>query len=311
MKKINEDITAYLEKVVKEEREAHHDGTIDACMETTGHNDPDMFGLCAMSTGGDSKNAGQADEIFPLESSSKALSLLLALEDIGAEELFRYVGKEPTGDQYHSITPLEDGKKGFPSNPMVNPGAILVTSKIRGRDGDERFARLLDFIRILADNPRIDYNRKMLEMENKDLNRSLFYFMRSHGAISGSEEDSLVPYLKQTCIEMTCCDLARIGAVMANQGRDPVSGYQLIQSENVRLSLILMLTTGMYDASGTFAVDVGLPSKSGISGAILTVVPGRMGIGSIGPSLDSSGNSIAGVRILQKLAARWKLGVFS
>ena len=311
MKRINEDITAYLEKIVEEEREAHHDGTIDACMESTGYTDPDMFGRCAMSTRGDLKNAGHADEIFPLESVSKALTLVFALEDVGAEELFRYVGKEPTGDQYHSITPLEEGKKGFPSNPMVNPGAIVVTSKIRGRDGDERFARLLDFVRIIADNPRIDYNHKMYETGDSDLHRSLFYYMRSHGAVSGSEEDSLVPYLKQTCIEMSCCDLARIAAVLANKGRDPVSGNQLIRSENVRLSLILMLTTGMYDASGTFAVDVGLPSKSGISGAILSVVPGRMGIGTIGPAVDSSGNSIVGVRILQKLAARWRLGVFS
>lgn len=311
MDRINEDIEAYLEKVVKEELEVHHKGSMPSYMEKLGKPNQDLVGLCAMSTEGRTKQAGNATELFPLESASKPLSLALALEDNGPEEVFRHVGKEPSGDPYHSIAALEEGEKGVAPNPMINAGAIACMSLVKGKDGEERFGRLLNFIRKLADNPAIDYNREMYDNEDKNLNRALFYYMRNHDVIEGTEEEKLLPYVKQSSIELTCIDLARIAAVFANKGRDPVSGERLISEQNVRIVLTLMFTTGMYDASGSFAVDVGIPAKSGISGAIMAVVPGRMGFGLVGPALDEHGNSIAGVRILRSLTMRWQLGVFS
>lgn len=311
MEHIDDDIESFLQQVIREEQEHDHDGTMSSFLEEIGITDKEMFGACVTGINRKVRKAGNADVVLPLESVSKALALAMALEDVGAEELFKYVGKEPRGEAFHSVTALEEGNKGVPSNPMINAGGIAVTSMIKGANGDERFERLRDFIRRLADNPDIDYNHAMFEAEEKDLNRALFYYMRSHGVVSGSEEDSLLPYIKQTSIEMSCVDLSRIAAVFANQGKAPGSELQLIHPDNVRILLTLMFTTGMYQSSGEFAVDVGIPAKSGISGAILAVAPGRMGFGVIGPALDESGNSIAGVRILNKLCKRWKLAVFS
>lgn len=311
MNQINEDIAAYLNQVVEEEREADHDGAIEKCMSEIGKTDKNMFGISAVDTSGAVRKAANAEESFPLESVSKALSLALALEDNGAEKVFKRVSKEPTGDPYHSIAVLEEGRKGVPPNPMINAGAIAVTAMIHGSSGAERFERLLNFIRTLADNSSINCNKQMLDAEAVDLNRSLYYYMRHHSNISGSEEDGLMPYVRQTAIEMNCVDLARIAAVFANQGKSPGSGKQLIDPANVRIVLTLMFVTGMYGASGSFAVDVGIPSKSGVSGAIMSVVPGRMGLGLIGPALDKSGNSMAGVRMLNKLSQRWQLAAFS
>lgn len=311
MEFVEEDFKAYLEQVVDEERQVNHNGSMGSCMEKIGKTDREMFGICACSLSGQVRQAANADEVIPLESTSKVLSLALALEDVGAEALFEHIGKEPKGDPFHSVAALEEGELGVPSNPMINAGAIATASLIKGRDGNERFERLLNFTRQLAGNPNIDYNRAMYEAESKDLNRALFYYMRSHSVVSGSEEDKLLPYVKQTAIEMDCIDLARIAAVLANKGKDPTTGKQLIKPDNVRIVLTLMFTTGMYDASGQFAVNVGVPAKSGLSGAILAVVPGLMGLGVAGPALDESGNSIAGVRILYKLVTRWQLGVFA
>lgn len=311
MEHINEDMSAYLEHVVEEEKQLSHEGEEVTTLGVGGKKEQDLFGVCAMGLDGTHYCGANARVRFPLESTSKALTLALALEDVGPDEFFRHVGKEPRGDAFNSATAIEEGIHGIPSNPMINAGAIATTAMVHGKNGTERFERILQFIRRLAANPKIEMNQGVYEREDHDLNRGLFYMMRSHGVVSGREEDKLVPYFKQTAIEVDCVDLARIAAVLANYGRDLDTDEQLISKQTVRTVLTLMFTTGMYEASGEFAVDVGLPAKSGVSGSIMAVVPGRMGLATIGPALDKKGNSIAGVRILAKLAQRWQLGVFS
>lgn len=312
MDRIDEDMAACLEQVVQEEAGRDHDGGMATTLEVIGKGSPELFGICAVGDGSAASKAGDADEPFPVESVAKALTLALALEDRGLPKVLERVDVEPEGDPYHTIASLEEGAqaKGMPSNPMVNAGAIAVVSLVKGADGDERFARIREFARALAGNPRIDYNRRLFETEDKDLNRALFYYMRSHDVVQGSEEDVLMPYIKQGALEMDCTDLARCAAVLANGGRDPASGTRLVSAETVRIVLTLMFTTGMYQGSGRFSVDVGIPAKSGVSGALMAVAPGRMGFGLIGPSLDADGNSIAGVRMLRQVVERRKLRVF-
>lgn len=310
MDQIDENITAVLDQIVEEEHDALHEGAVHDCMCRLGRGDKGRFGICAVGDSGTVKTAANAEDSFPVESVSKPLALALALEDCGAEKVFARVSREPRGDPYHSIAALEEGRKGMASNPMINAGAIAVTAMIHGRDGEHRFSRLREFICTLADNPDIDYDTQMLDVEPVDLNRALFYYMREHGIVEGSEDDGLLPYTRLTAMTMNCIDLARIAAVFANGGRAPGSDRQLIQEDNVRIVLTLMFLTGMYERSGSYAVDVGIPSKSGVSGAIMAVVPGRMGFGTMGPALDASGSSIAGVRMLGKLAQRWSLSVF-
>ena len=310
MDRIDEDMSAYLDRVVREESRRDHDGEMSTTLEEIGKDSHDLFGICAVGDGSAACKAGDADDPFPVESVAKALSLALALEDRGPDEVFRHVGVEPQGDPYHSVAALEEGEKGIASNPMINAGAITVVSLVKGADGEERFARIRQFVRTLSGNPRIDYNQRIFEAEEKDLNRSLFYYMRNHGVVEGTEEDLLMPYIKQGALEMDCTDLARCAAVLANGGRDPSSGARLVSAETVRIVLTLMFTTGMYQGSGKFSIEVGIPAKSGVSGAILAVAPGRMGFGLIGPALDENGNSIAGVRMLREVVERWDLRVF-
>lgn len=311
MQKINDDISKVMEQTVEEERAIDHDGRRVTTLGVSSTDESELFGVCAVGLDGKTCCGGNAGVKFPLESTSKAIVLALALEDVGHDEFFRRIGKEPRGDAFNSAAAIEQGIKGIPSNPMINAGAIATTAMVHGRNGQERFERILDFVRTLANNDRIDFNQQMYEDEDKDLNRGLFYVLRSHGVVTGREEDKLVPYFKQTSIEMDCKDLARIAAVFANYGRCLNTEKQLIAEKTVQTVLTLMFTTGMYEASGQYAVDVGIPSKSGISGSIMAVVPGRMGLATIGPELDESGNSIAGVRILKKLSKRWQLGILA
>ncbi|MFQ3788374.1 glutaminase A [Halomonas sp. A29] len=310
MEGIDKMMSEYLSETLARDREYRHENERPSFTEE-GEADRERVGIAVMGAEGSLAQAGCVEQRFPLESVSKALTLALALEDVGAEVLFERVGMEPSGDPYHSMATLEEGEVGVPSNPMINAGAIVTTAMIKGRDGEERFARLRDFFRRLAGNPSLDYDPAMFEAEDQDLNRALFYFMRSHDVLEGSEEDLLVPYLKQTSIEVNCLDLARMAAVLANRGKDPESGERLIGEETVSLVLTLMFTTGMYDQSGRYAIEVGVPSKSGVSGAILAVVPDRMGLGVIGPALNEHGNSVAGLRILKQLSQQWRLGMFT
>lgn len=311
MDQIEEEIAPYLEKIVTAERHVHHEGSLPEYVEKVSNSDHDAVGVCMMGTRGLASSAGDVEELFSLQSVSKVISLVLALMDNGPEEVFRYVDKEPSGDPYHSIATLEERTVAKPYNPMNNAGAIAVSALIKGANADERFGRLLDLTRRLAGNPGIDINPALIDAKSSDLVRALFYYMRKDGIVRGTEEERLSVYIKQTAIEMNCQDLARIGAVLANKGRDPHTGAQLVDESIVSIVLTLMFTCGMYNGSGTFAVDVGFPAKSGFSGAILAAVPGRMGFGVIGPSLDAQGNSIAGVRILRQISQRWRLGVFS
>lgn len=311
MDPITDSIEGFLHQVAEEEQAAEHNGVINGCVSRLGRTDKDSFGICAVDTSGVVKHAAAAEDAFYIESASKPLALALALEDCGADEVFRRVGKEPKGDPYHSVAALEEGHKGVASNSMITAGAIAVTGMIKGSDGEERFSRLREFVRDLAGNPEIDYEPAMLEGESLDLHRALFYYMRDHGVVEGSEEDIVLPYVRQTALTMNCIDLGRIAAVLANKGRVPGSNNQLIKEENVRIVLTVMFLTGMYEASGRYAVDVGIPSKSGVSGAIMAVVPGCMGLGVMGPSLDDAGNSIAGVRMLGKVVRRWNLSAFA
>ena len=310
MECINEDMSAYMAKVVEEERAKDHDGETATTMQLLGLEDHEMFGIAAVGTDGHVEQGAQATTKFPLESVSKALGLALALEDVGEEVLFKSVAKEPRGDQFNSIAAIEEGEHGLPSNPMINAGAIVCTAHIKAQDGNERFARLLQFMRDLADNQSLDYSHKMVAKMPKDVNRAIFYYLRAQGLVAGEESDSLVPYFKQTAVEVNCVDLARIAGVFANGGRCLKTNKQLVSEETVRIVLTLMFTTGMYEGSGSFAVDVGIPAKSGVSGAIMAVVPGQMGISTIGPALDEHGNSIAGVNMLKKVTKRWKLAHF-
>ena len=275
--------------------------------------DPEDLGICIVElSSGREFYAGSCDKKFTIQSISKVVGLILALGDNGNQNVFRKVNVEPTGMGFNSIVNLEVRDQNRPYNPMINAGAIVTTSLIYGENKEEKFQRIIEFIRRATNNPNIGVNEEVYESEKAtgDRNRSLAYFMKSNNILEGNVEDILDIYFRQCSIEVTARDLARFGAVLANEGLAPWNGQRLMSREVCRIAKTIMVTCGMYDASGEFAVDVGIPAKSGVGGGILATVPRRYGIGIYGPSLDKKGNSIAGLRLIKDLAEELDLSIF-
>ncbi|WP_322924038.1 glutaminase A [Paenibacillus campi] len=272
----------------------------------------DTLGIHIADSQGQSMAAGDCGVPFTMQSISKVFTLILALMDHGEEAVFYNVGKEPTGDDFNSMIKLELVEPGIPFNPLINAGAITVSSLIAGDSPQEKSERILQFFRKLAGNERLHYNMDVYhsELETGDLNRSLAYFLKQKGVLKDEVEDVLSVYFRHCSIEVDCADLSRMALVLAFDGVDPQSGEKLIPRRYIQIAKTFMVTCGMYNASGEFAIDVGLPAKSGVSGGIMALVPGQYGIGLVGPSLNSKGNSIAGVHLLERLSKEFDWSLF-
>lgn len=273
---------------------------------------PDGLGIHIMDAEGHSVSAGDCGVTFTMQSISKVFTLILALMDHGEEAVFFNVGMEPTGDDYNSMIKLELVEPGIPFNPLINAGAITVSSLVAGDCKTEKSQRILEFFRKLAHNDRLGYDEAVYQSESETghLNRSLAYFLKHNGVLKDDVEDVLAVYFRHCSIEVTCTDLARMALVLAYDGTDPISGEELIPRRYVQIAKTFMTTCGMYNASGEFAIQVGLPAKSGVSGGILTLVPGQFGIGLVGPALNRKGNSIAGVHLLERLSKEFQWSMF-
>lgn len=273
---------------------------------------PSDLGIYVTTLDGKEFFAGEFDKKFSIQSISKVISLMLAILQNGTRTVFSKVGMEPTGDSFNSIVSLEVKNPQKPFNPMINAGAIATTALITGNSPEEKLEKLLEFTRKITGNPDITYNNEVYlsEKATGNRNRALAYFMKSSGLIEGDVEEILDLYFRQCAIEGTCKDIARISAMLANDGILPWSGERVISREVSRIVKTIMVTCGMYDASGEFAVHIGIPAKSGVGGGIMASVPRRMGIGVFGPALDSKGNSIAGIQVLQELSQELDLSIF-
>lgn len=272
----------------------------------------DDLGICVIDKDNNIYKAGNWDTKFTIQSVSKIVVLAMALMDNDWQYVFSKVGKEPSGDPFNSIMKLETNDTKKPSNPMINAGAIVTTSLIKGASLEEKEERMLKFFRKLAknDNLGINYDVYKSEKMTGDRNRAMAYLLRNDGFIQGDVEELLDLYFKQCSIEVDTLDLARIGVNLASYGLDIETGERIIDEKVSRIVKTFMVTCGMYDASGEFAIKVGIPAKSGVGGGILASVPNTMGIGVYGPALDKKGNSIAGVKILEELSQRLELNIF-
>lgn len=262
------------------------------------------LGIYISDINGNEYFAGDYNYKFTIQSISKVVSLLLALRDNNEEYVFSKVGMEPTGDPFNSMIRLETVTPSKPFNPMINAGAIAVTSMIHGKTSEERFERLLDFFKLITGNDDLKINEKvyMSEKETGNRNRAMAYFLKDVGVLQENVEVALDVYFRQCSIEITCKDIAKIGLIIANEGYDIEKKKQLLDPKYVRIAQTLMFTCGMYDASGEFAINVGIPAKSGVGGGIMATLPYKLGIGVVGPSLDKRGNSIAGINVLKEFA---------
>lgn len=301
-----------LESLVENNRKYTEQGVVASYIPELSKAKRDALGICITTLDGEEYCAGDCEEKFTIQSISKVVTLMLAILDNGKDYVFKKVGMEPTADAFNSIINLETKNPQRPLNPMINSGAIATVSLVSGDNGEKTFERILKFTRKITGNPEININEDVYKSEKitGDRNRALAYFMKSTGVIETDVEDVLDVYFKQCALEGNCRDISRVAAVLANNGVLPWSGERVVPSYVARIVKTIMVTCGMYDASGDIAVNIGIPCKSGVGGGILGAAPGRMGIGVFGPALDTKGNSIAGIKILEELSKELDLSIF-
>lgn len=267
------------------------------------------LGICILTKDGDKYEAGDAETRFTIQSISKVISLAVALEHCGFDKVFEKIKMEPSGDAFNSLLKL-DMTSNYPYNPMINSGALAVVSYLVPIMS---FDEMLQYARRLCMDPNIVLDEKVFESEmaHSSRNRAIAYLLQSKEIVESDVEKSLELYVKMCSLSITAKSLAGLGLVLANGGVHPKTGERLLSSKVVRVVKTIMLTCGMYDGSGEFAVQVGIPSKSGVGGGILSVVEKKMGIGIYGPSLDEKGNSIAGRYMLKYLSEKLHLHMFA
>ena len=232
--------------------------------------------------------------------------------DNGEEYVRSRVGVEATGKPFDAINVTDQTLFSDHLNPMVNMGAIAMCTLIKGKDYEERFRRLLDLTRQLAGDQEIDLDQQVYLSEKRtgNKNRALAFLLKTYGMIEDDVEQVLDCYFKACSISVNSKDLAHIGFVLANRGKLPQTEERIFPSRYATYVNAILMTCGMYDGSGDFAVNVGVPAKSGVGGGIMAVVPTRMGIGIFSPGLDGKGNSLAGIKVLEELSKRMYLSIF-
>ena len=273
----------------------------------------DRLGICVVSRDGSCASAGDAAIPFTIQSISKILTFTCALLDSGIERVFEYVSVDPTDDAFNSVINLEIKNNHKPMNPMINAGSIACMSLVRGDTCHERHERILDFARQLAGNPDLAVDEDVYRSEKAtgSRNRALAYFMQSTGAIDreADVEELLDAYFRVCSIRADCADIARMALVYAANGIAG-NGDVLFSRRIAGIVKATMTVCGMYEESGHVAVSIGLPTKSGVGGGILSIAPGRMGIGIYGPALNAKGSSVAGLGMLEKLSRECGLSIF-
>jgi len=273
--------------------------------------DPNKFGIALATLDGLTVSTGNSNEPFSIQSISKVFTLTLALGKAG-DGLWKRVGREPSGSSFNSIVQLEY-ERGIPRNPFINAGAIVVTDVIlSGYEPREAIAEILRFSRVIAGDETISIDPEVArsEQETGYRNNALAHYVRSFGNLKNPVERTLGVYFHQCAIEMTCEQLSQAMLFLANGGRDPRTGLNVVSRERARRINALMLTCGHYDGSGDFAFRVGLPGKSGVGGGIIAIVPGCASIAVWSPGLNLQGNSLLGTRALELIAQRTGWSVF-
>ncbi len=259
---------------------------------------PAKFGMSLHTIDGLQASVGDAQENFSIQSISKILTLTMAVS-LAHTRIWHRVGREPSGSKFNSLIQLEM-EQGIPRNPFINAGAHVITDIVYSQVPDAKEA-ILEFTRFVSMNDSINYDYAVAKSERETGNRNLAmgYFMKSFGNIQNNVRDVLDVYFHQCSLAMSCEDLSNAFLYLANEGILPSTGKTIISKKDSDRINALMLTCGMYDSVGDFAYRVGLPSKSGVGGGIVSIVPGEMCVVVWSPGLSESGNSLAGTKALE------------
>lgn len=304
-------IAAIVAEIAEEMQGEAERGTVASYIPPLAGISPGKFGIAVVMADGTVHAAGDAEEPFSIQSISKVFALTLALGAVG-DQLWRRVGREPSGSAFNSIVQLES-EQGIPRNPFINAGAIVVCDVLLGRsEPREAIAQMVRFVRMLAGDDagaiRIDEAVALAEQDTGFRNMALANYMRAFGNVRGPVERVLGVYFHFCALAMSCRELAMAGRFLMDGGK--VGDHSVITANRARRINALMMSCGHYDNSGDFAFRVGLPGKSGVGGGILCVAPGIASIAVWSPGLNASGNSQLGTLALERLVQRTGWSVF-
>lgn len=304
-------IGSIISRIADEMAAATDRGTVADYIPALARVNPAHFGISVVTADGSVHSAGDAETPFSIQSVSKVFTLTVALQKHG-NELWKRVGREPSGSAFNSIIQLEN-EGGIPRNPFINAGAIVVSDIVLdGKEPRAAIGDVLRFVRMLASDEGINIDNEVANSEAATgfRNVALANYMKSFGNMDPHVEGALKLYFHQCALSLSCHHLAMAGRYLMNDGRHPGSGESIISPLLTRRVNALMLLCGHYDGSGEFAFRVGIPGKSGVGGGILAIVPGKASIAVWSPGLNARGNSKLGTRALERLSEATGWSVF-
>ncbi len=273
--------------------------------------DSKLFGIAIVTVDNQVLTMGDIDYSFSIQSISKVFSQALAMEELGPQKVFEKVGSEPTGRAFNSVFAVADMPT-HTGNPYVNAGAISTVSLISGKTADEKWNKILDFYsRAAGEKLKLIDEVYKSEAATNTGNKALSMLLAKYDRIYADPFESVDVYTKQCSVGVNVAQLARMGATLANNGKNPKTGEQVIKPENIPHILSTMIMAGLYDGSGGWAWHVGLPAKSGVGGGIVAVVPGKGAIAVFAPPLDEAGNSVKAQKVIEYVANRLDFNLFS
>jgi len=273
--------------------------------------DSKLFGISVVTVDNQIFELGDVKYSFSIQSISKVYTLAMAMEELGYDKVFQRIGSEPTGRAFNSVTAVVEMPT-HTGNPLVNAGAIATTSLISGKDANEKWKNILDFYSKVAGEKLslIDEVYKSEAATNAG-NKALSMLLAKYERIYADPFESVDIYTKQCSVGVNATQLARMGAVLANNGKNPATGEQVIKSQDVPYILSAMTMAGLYDSSGWWAWHVGLPAKSGVGGGIVAIIPGKGAIAVFAPRLDEAGNSVKAQKVIEYVGDKLDYNLYS
>lgn len=298
-----------LEDIIESNRFLTNKGQVAEYIPMLGEACPDKLGIALYSVEYGLVTAGDAEHEFSIQSISKLFSLVIAIR-VAPDVLWEKVGREPSGQAFNSMIQLES-EQGIPRNPFINAGAILICDILKSRLSKPH-VYLLDLLRELSGNEMIISDDEIATSEywHSARNRAMAYLMKSFGNFSNDVDSVLKNYFHNCAIKMNCTDLAIACSFLANKGRCSLTGKMIVSPQQTKQINELMTTCGLYQGVGSLTYRVGLPGKSGVGGGIVAVLPNKMTACVYSPGLDLSGNSLAGIAVLEELTTTLNQSAF-
>ena len=289
---------------------SNHDGKVADYIPALATYSPNNFAITIATVDGKIYQVGDVNKPFPMESLSKVFTMALAMEQHGPQVVLDKLGANATGMPFNSGLAVEL-TKGAPENPLVNAGAMSTVSLIEAKDKTDRWNKILDNLNVWAD-ATLTVNEPVFksEMETNQHNQALAKLMESYNSFYGNTDEAVEIYTRQCSVDITVEQLAKMGAVLANKGKSPFNGKQLLNEKYVPQVLAEMAIAGLYDGSGKRLYTVGIPAKSGVGGGMVAVVPGEYAIAVYSPPLDEAGNSVRAQKTIEYVAEATKANVF-